>query len=263
MRIQSLSALAVLATLSRAQSPQLNDYRSLCPAGQDTGTKTFDNGITAEYTCRVKASSAIEPSEETARSSEECAAKCGSGCSSAVWQYTRNRCLLYDSLVTLSPHARGSLYLKPTGNVEGEEGEVSDCQHEREACEDELEQQKEMTEICEQEKSELQAERDTCQSDEATCAAENDTLMEEHQKCKLDKSSCDSLKTTCEIGKMVCESGLRSCEGDKGVCEDSLKACNTALVAAKKQIPATLSSICTNLHPRSVLNEKSTANLDE
>lgn len=98
MKLKSLSVLVLLAVLGwaetppqilisaeRAQSPQLADSRALCSAGQDTGrTKTFDNGVLAEYTCRVKASSDIDPTEEPARSSEECDTKCGSGCSGAV-----------------------------------------------------------------------------------------------------------------------------------------------------------------------------------
>jgi hypothetical protein len=137
MKIESLSTLAFLTTLSWAQSPQLADYRSLCSAGQETGTKTFDNGITAEYTCRVKASSDVDPTEETATSSEECAAKCGSGCSSALWQYTKNRRLLYNSPISLSSRARGSVYLKPTSTAgDLPKDEELDCQHERKACEE-------------------------------------------------------------------------------------------------------------------------------
>jgi hypothetical protein len=115
MKVQSLCTLSLLATLGEAQSAQAADYRSLCPVGQDSGKATFDNGITAKYVCRVKATSDTEPTEVPAKSSQECAAQCGTGCSSAIWQYTRNRYLLYGSEVELSPHGRGSIYLEPTG----------------------------------------------------------------------------------------------------------------------------------------------------
>ncbi|KAL4900883.1 hypothetical protein BDW74DRAFT_182213 [Aspergillus multicolor] len=228
MKLEALAALAALVTLGTAQSTQLADYRALCSADQDTGTKTFDNGLTAEYTCRVKASSAVEPTEESASSSEECAAKCDAdpACASAMWQYTRDRCVLYgaDSDVTLSPHARGSVYLQPAGSVPVDDGQgegedsaqaedlPSNCHHERQACEDELEHQRGITETCEEEKSELQAERDELEHHKTlaeTCQAEKATLQADRNQCQAGQSSLNTRLTTCQRDKNTLDSNYK------------------------------------------------------
>lgn len=248
MKLESLSVLVLLAALGRAetpqipisaeraQSPQLADYHALCSAGQDTGTKTFDNGVTAEYTCRVKASSDIDPTEEPATSSEECATKCGSGCSGAVWQYTKNRCLLYNSGVTLSPHARGSVYLKPSGTAEGPpEDEESDCQHEREACEDELdalkgqlEGEREYNEHCERDKNDLRADIDDLEIDNKACQQEKDDLDTKNKACQQQLDACQNLQGSLQQQVDVCQNSKDAYQKQLSALQQELRASEAA-----------------------------------
>ncbi|KAL3496537.1 hypothetical protein BJX62DRAFT_232206 [Aspergillus germanicus] len=225
MKTTSHSLLALLATLGSVQAREspLADYRTLCPAGQVSGTTTFDNGVTADYACRVKVRSDANPTVLHAGSSGECAALCGSGCSSAVWQYTTNRCLLYDS--------DGE---DENSDEDGEE--ESDCPHERKACEDELEHAKEENEVCEEEKEGLPSQIDhdsqryaELDGDLATCKQERDEVAAESATCRQEKDELDlkrqNMSNTCQREKDELEIKSKTCQKERDELDSKSKTC--------------------------------------
>jgi hypothetical protein len=246
MRFESLSLLAFLAAHGVAQSPQLTEFRSLCPTGegQETGTKTFDNGVSAEYTCRVKASGVIDH-EEPAESAEECASKCGTGCPGVIWQYTKKACVFYEAPVTLKDHQRGSVYLKPLGLSENEEdnneGDPSgpDCSHEKQACEDELTHQQEISTTCQSENNALKSENQECteKKDEFEAKSESCQLEKDHlqatadqaTQCQNEKQTTEQQLVTCNTNKQSTQNQLNTCNGNKQTIQSQLNTCRNTL----------------------------------
>ncbi|KUL83018.1 hypothetical protein ZTR_09308 [Talaromyces verruculosus] len=147
MKLEFLPILALLVPLGAAQSAELLEYRSLCSGEETEGTRTFDNGITSDYSCQIKASGPINR-EEIVNSAAECAAICGKGCAGVVWEYTKKNCVVYNSPITLRPHGRGSVYLKPTHAHGSEEELASDCPIDKQVCEDELANQQDLLANC-------------------------------------------------------------------------------------------------------------------
>jgi hypothetical protein len=151
----------------------------------------------------------LMPLQESAASSGECAAKCGDECDSAVWQYTRKLCLLYHSPVNMSPHSRGSVYLKPLAPSDPlpTDGE-SECQLEKEACEDELGHQRENLERCKHEKEGLQLENSKVQQENKdlvtkteSCQLERDDFHTKNEACQLEKVDFDTKNKACQLAK--------------------------------------------------------------
>jgi hypothetical protein len=234
MKLRYLSLLATLVPLGAAQSPEFLEYHSLCSGEETEGTRTFDNGVTSEYTCRIKASGNINR-QETMESAEECAAKCGEGCPGAVWEYTKNNCIIYDSPVTLTPHGRGSIYLKPIQGAQdnGEESSsTSECLHEKQACEDELTHQLGISSRCQSEKEALALESQQCQernddldAQSKTCQRERDGISTKLQDCNWQKDGLETENKSCKREKDELDTKSKTCQREKDELDTKSKTC--------------------------------------
>ncbi|KAJ5278299.1 PAN domain-containing protein [Penicillium chrysogenum] len=253
MKFRHLPALALLVLSGAAQSPELLEYRSLCSGGETEGTTTFDNGVTSDYTCRIKASGPINR-EETMNSAAECAAICGKGCAGVVWEYTKKNCVIYDSPATLSPHGRGSVYLKPTHVDENQEESVSECLDDKRVCEDELENQQDMLANCQSDQEDLKSKNQECEqendeldNDLSVCRSELGLSNEDRETCQSERMECEANLSESQVVGEKCEADLALSQNESNSCAQDLTTCNSQRSQCQIDLSAAQSTSNENL----------------
>jgi hypothetical protein len=225
MRFHYLPALALLIPLGAAQTPELLEYRSLCSGQETEGAWTFDNGVTSDYSCRIKASGPINR-EETMDSAAECAAICGKD-ALASYGSTPRKTALSMTPMSLSVPMGAALF------TWSENEPAPDCLKDKQVCEDELANQENLLANCQSDQEDLRSKAQECEqenhelyNDLTLCRNDLGLSNKDSETCRSERTECEANLSESQVVSEKCEADLALSQTESNGCAQDLTSCN-------------------------------------